>query len=432
MSTRPEGQASSHHEHRHVSGADTARAREGRAPDGHARLARVVEALLGALTTWEVARALATRGAAAVGATGAAICGGAPGELRLILAHGAHAGELVPLGRGATVSSGPLVEVHAAGEAAWIEGADALGRAFPGVRAAAGEVGAVACLPLATASGTVAGVLALEWTAPPDGEARAAAAALARLAAPALRRAERHDAVREARALAEAEAREARRHRRQQDQLMAVAGHDLRTPLQTVIMGARLLFQQGPLNASQAVTGARITRSAERAAGIIRDLLDLGRARQGLSVRIAPRPADLGALARAAVLELEQAHPGRLIICTVQGDASGVWDAGRLSRVVTNLAHNAVEHGGPRARVSVDVRGEAAAVRLSVHHDGPAVPPDRLALVLDPAGGHTGLGLAIVREIVRAHGGALTARSSPEAGTVFEVTLPRRAPAPAP
>jgi signal transduction histidine kinase len=253
-----------------------------------------------------------------------------------------------------------------------------------------------------------------------------------RFAAPALHRALRHDVVRDGAADAEARAREAHRRARQHEHLMAVAGHDLRTPLQTVIMGARLVTQQGLLTPAQAVTAGRMARSAERAAGIIRDLLDLGRARQGMAVRITPRPTDLGALAAAAVVELEQAYPERVICCTVRGDAAGVWDAGRLSRVLSNLVQNALEHGGPLARVAVEVDGQADAVRLAVRHDGPPMSRERIARVLEPASGHAGLGLAIVREIVRAHGGAVAARSSPEDGTVFEVALPRQVPATAP
>jgi signal transduction histidine kinase len=391
--------------------------------DERARLDRAVDALLGALTPWEVARALVTLGAAAAGATGAAVAAFRRDALELLLAQGAHGGELVPLGRSSWIDRGPLADALRTATPVWLEDSDAAHGDPP-------SPAALAALPLRVRSGTlVVGVLAFEWTTPPTPDARAAAAEVARLGAPALHRALRNDVERDRAADAEVRAREAHRRARQQEHLMAVAGHDLRTPLQTVIMGARLVTQQGLLTPAQAVTAGRMARSAERAAGIIRDLLDLGRARQGLAVRIAPRPADLGALAEAAVVELEQAYPERVIGCTVRGDAAGVWDAGRLSRVLSNLVQNALEHGGSRARVGVEVDGERDEVRLTVRHDGPPMSRERIARVLDPASGHAGLGLAIVREIVRAHGGALAARSSPEDGTVFEVALPRQSPA---
>ncbi|BDG03201.1 sensor histidine kinase [Anaeromyxobacter oryzae] len=398
-----------------------------------AALAPLEEALAEAVTAWEVARAISARALPLLDADAAALHVDRGGRrLELVLAQeGAGAGaQLVPLA--GTAPADRLVASAIRGREVWI-----VDTAELAVRVPEGPVPkALAVLPVVTRTGTVLGALALAWqrTGPPDAAARALALIVADRCAVALRRALRHDAEHRARVAAEAELAIARRLASVQDHLMAVVGHDLRTPLQTVIMGARLL-QRANVDA-QATTLARIQRSAERAAGIIRDLLDLGRVRHGLGLRMAPRDADLPAICRAAVLELQQAHPGRAVEVLVEGDGQGEWDPERLTQVVANLAGNALVHGGARARVVVRVDGtEEAAVSLRVWNDGPVIPATRLARLFEPFRGEVdpgdpspGLGLAIVREIVRAHGGVVSVRSTLDEGTAFEVRLPRRAP----
>lgn len=404
----------------------------GSSPD--VALASFEAALAEAVTAWEVARAITTRALPLLDADAAtlhAVRGGR--RLELVLAQeGAGAGvQLVPL-QGAAPADRLVVTAFRRG-AVWIDDPAELAGCVP-----EGPIPeALAALPIVTPTRTVLGVLALAWrrSGPPGAPARALAQAVADRCAIALRRALRHEGERRARIAAEAELATARRQAQLQDHLMAVVGHDLRTPLQTVIMGTRLL-QRGDLASAHAATLARMHRSAERAARLIRDLLDLGRARQGLGLRIVPREADLAQICRAAVLELQQAYPGRALDVLVEGDGRGEWDPERLAQVVANLAGNAIVHGGARARVVARVDGsDGAAVRLGVWNDGPAIPPARVARLFEPFDGAAdpgdpspGIGLAIVREIVRAHGGAVSVRSSAGEGTAFEVRLPRRPP----
>ncbi|MCP9955147.1 ATP-binding protein [Actinomadura madurae] len=105
---------------------------------------------------------------------------------------------------------------------------------------------------------------------------------------------------------------------------------------------------------------------------------------------------------------------------------------GRLSRVVGNLLDNAERYAGTAVRLSL--REEAGAAVLRVADDGPGVPPgDRERIFerfvrLDDArsrdDGGAGLGLAIARDLVLAHGGAITVGDAPGGGALFEVRLP--------
>jgi signal transduction histidine kinase len=75
-------------------------------------------------------------------------------------------------------------------------------------------------------------------------------------------------------------------------------------------------------------------------------------------------------------------------------------------------------------------------VRIAVHNEGPAIPPEEQARIFEPFGRGRGaaavatgwgLGLTLVRGCAEAHGGALAVTSSPERGTRFTLRLPRDA-----
>jgi PAS domain S-box-containing protein len=217
-----------------------------------------------------------------------------------------------------------------------------------------------------------------------------------------------------------------------QERFVAIVGHDLRTPLSVISLGASTIAQRGGLAPEQQVTLDRITRSAQRMREIIHELLDVVRARQGLGIPVVRGQADLAEIARRAVAELGELSSERPLAIEVRGDTSLEGDPARLLQVVSNLVGNAVQHGsGP---VRIEIAGTADEVTLSVHNDGSPIAPDMMSTLFEPfrrgpardAGrsGSLGLGLFIVREVVRAHGGEVEVESG-EDGTNFTVRLPR-------
>jgi signal transduction histidine kinase len=150
---------------------------------------------------------------------------------------------------------------------------------------------------------------------------------------------------------------------------------------------------------------------------------------------IAPVAMDLDEVCRRVVDELVAIEPGRTIELDLSSDGRGIWDPARIAQVVSNLVSNALQHGAKQGTVRVSVGGDEEEVALTVRNQGPPIAPELLAVMFEPfcrgsalrdsrARG-LGLGLYIVREIVNAHGGAITVESTLERGTAFTIRLPR-------
>jgi PAS domain S-box-containing protein len=241
--------------------------------------------------------------------------------------------------------------------------------------------------------------------------------------------------------------RTAQRAIRARDDVLAVVAHDLRSPLNTILLQAQLLGRDGPEPERRSQKpGAIIERAAGRMTRLINDLLDVARMEAGrLSIDRAPvavndvlsltveakRP-----IAAAASLEVE---------LDVAPNLPAIWaDRHRLLQVLENLIGNAIKFTPAGGRISVGAKPRGREISFWVADTGPGISPDDLPHVFDrfwqtrearPHG--AGLGLAIVKGLVEAHGGRIWAESRLGHGTTFHFTVPRapratfhRAPSP--
>jgi signal transduction histidine kinase len=223
--------------------------------------------------------------------------------------------------------------------------------------------------------------------------------------------------------------------------LLGMLGHDMRSPLNTIVMTAASL---ATLNAGEQVSlaAARLIRSGTSMRALLDDLVDFNRTNLGLGLRVAPSDIDLASVVADEVEQLRGAHPSQQIELVATGDTRGRWDGARLQQLLRNLVSNAIKYGSPNTPVRVALRGEEADVRLEVTNSGPPIDPSALNGIFDPLTRGSaptdsqyvrdglGLGLFIVREIATAHGGAVEARSDGE--TTLALRLPRRSRTEAP
>jgi two-component system, sensor histidine kinase and response regulator len=219
---------------------------------------------------------------------------------------------------------------------------------------------------------------------------------------------------------------------RLQEMFTAVLGHDLRNPLNAILTAAFLLDKRSDDEAVRD-TARRILTSGKRMTRMIENMLDLTRARLAGGIPLNRSHADLAAVVERVVQELRTTHPSRRIETVILGEVTGEWDVDRLQQIASNLIGNAIQHGDPNGAVFVRVDGTASeTVSLSVVNDG-VIPRETLPTIFDPfrsgprgQSEGLGLGLYIAQQIAIAHHGRILVESSPDAGTVFTVTMPRR------
>jgi signal transduction histidine kinase len=217
------------------------------------------------------------------------------------------------------------------------------------------------------------------------------------------------------------------------EHFIAVLGHDLRTPLAAISLGAQTLACDA-LPAEQRKLVDRIISSARRMRGLVSSLLDLARAKMGPGIELAlTEVADLAAPLHHVVAELETSHPGCQIRASYRLEGPVRCDPDRVGQLLSNLLANALHHGTAGRPIEVDVAQSGGVLRVMVHNDG-VIAPKAAARLFQPysrgdngSSNGLGLGLYIACEIARAHGGTLAVDSTEERGTRFTFSLPRPA-----
>jgi signal transduction histidine kinase len=224
------------------------------------------------------------------------------------------------------------------------------------------------------------------------------------------------------------------------DEFVAMATHELRTPLSALDLQLQQLqrqLKQQALGVEQLGQGVeKVRQHAQRLNQLLAQLMDVSRISKGL-LELQCELVDLADLVRELVARYEEllAAAG----CSVQVNASppvlGKVDRLRLEQVLTNLLTNAMKYA-PGKPLELEVRQEGADVLVSVKDQGPGIPRETLERIFHrferASGRHhresLGLGLYIARQIARAHGGELVVDSHLGQGTRFTLRLPSAEP----
>jgi len=222
-----------------------------------------------------------------------------------------------------------------------------------------------------------------------------------------------------------------------QRDFVANVSHELKTPL-TSIQGFSQAMLDGTVDSGPALTKAAgiIKTEADRMYRLVVDLLDLARFDAG-TVVLDRKALDLSKLLTHVVNQLiPQAAEARVkLSLDVEPLPTCVGDEDRLAQVFTNLVDNAIKHTPVNGFVKLNARSEAGLVRIEIIDSGKGIPEEHLSRIFErfykvdgsrkeESKPGTGLGLAIAQQIVQAHEGSLSVRSTLGEGSVFEVTIP--------
>jgi two-component system OmpR family sensor kinase len=216
---------------------------------------------------------------------------------------------------------------------------------------------------------------------------------------------------------------------------MADAAHELRTPLTALYLQTGMLARASS-EAEREAAMSTLAAGVQRAIRLVEQMLAL--ARQEPRADSQPVPVRLDELAREIVAELVPlADAGRIDLGVAAAQpATVIADPDALRTLLRNLIDNAVRYTPAGGRVDVTVESSATGARVTVTDDGPGIPAEERARVLDrfyrragTTATGSGLGLAIVKAIADAHGATVSLTDGP-AGKGLAVTAAFPAPAP--
>jgi signal transduction histidine kinase len=226
---------------------------------------------------------------------------------------------------------------------------------------------------------------------------------------------------------------------RMRDDFMSIVSHEVRTPLNGLILETQLRKLHLARDNADAFTLDKIRAMVERderqiksLIHLIEDMLDVSRIRTGkLSIR--PKCFDLAQLVVGLVGNFSQQATeaeSSISVDAVQ-PVIGTWDEFRIEQVIANLLTNALRYGAKSpVHVKVYLENDMACVDVADH--GVGISEENQARIFQQfervsanhVSGGLGLGLYICEQIVAAHGGTIGVQSAIGEGALFHVSLP--------
>jgi signal transduction histidine kinase len=218
---------------------------------------------------------------------------------------------------------------------------------------------------------------------------------------------------------------------------VANVSHDLKTPLSVIRMFAETLdMGRLPDEARRREYYRVISRESERLSRLIDNVLDFSRIEGGRR-RYDIAPAAVEPLVREAVeaFDYPLAQQGFKVDVRVAPDLPEVpMDAAAVGQALANLVDNAIKYSAERRSLLVEAALDGSWLTLSVADEGIGIPAAEHARIFEKfyrigrsetqGRRGSGVGLALVRHVAEAHGGEVTVRSAPGAGSRFTLRLP--------
>ncbi|WP_050462895.1 sensor histidine kinase [Herbaspirillum autotrophicum] len=213
-----------------------------------------------------------------------------------------------------------------------------------------------------------------------------------------------------------------RENSRLRERFIAILGHDVRTPLSAMLLGADLI---GKLTSDEkiAAVSMKIKRSGLRIRGLIDDVTDFTRANASSALPLCLKPVDnLASDLEHVIGELAAAYPERSLQRNFTLTGALRCDPKRISQLLSNLIVNAIVHGFAHTDILVTASNQGSRLRIAVANRGKPVADETRQRMFMPfsRGAGTeqtdglGLGLYIASEIAKSHAGSLRLESTGE------------------
>lgn len=215
--------------------------------------------------------------------------------------------------------------------------------------------------------------------------------------------------------------------------LLAIAAHDLRTPLAIIDSSAQYLARKG-----LSATPEQIAKRTEQIRAAVRSLLKLfdstiGRARDRQGLSFISQRHDLVQIIREVAHTYSELLPGFEPELDLPGRLEIPLDRVMIEQVLGNLLSNSIKFTTDWPRVRIWIEDAPESVRIYVRDWGIGIPEsERTSIFTEHRRGSnvgkirgTGLGLALVKHALELHRGSIRLVNLDDPGTTFEITLPR-------
>jgi signal transduction histidine kinase len=220
------------------------------------------------------------------------------------------------------------------------------------------------------------------------------------------------------------------------DEFLAIVSHDLRSPLDVIVINAALLGENappGPVQARLQKWAKNIERSAGSMERLLSDLLDVARF-EGGDFAIRPQLHDAVGLVKASVETFAPlaSHYGlRLDVDIPAEPVMASYESDRMVQVMSNIVRNAIQFTRPGGSIVISLTPLPDGCRIAVSDTGQGIREQELSKIFErfrqlKAGDRRGLGLGlyIAKRIVDAHRGKIWVESAVGRGSTFFIDLP--------
>ncbi|MBK8429802.1 MAG: HAMP domain-containing histidine kinase [Chloroflexi bacterium] len=217
---------------------------------------------------------------------------------------------------------------------------------------------------------------------------------------------------------------------------LALAAHDLRTPLTAIRGYADLVLRQQTADNRTSQYLRTIINQTDFLDKLVQDVLDLEAIRQG-QLRVELSRQDLGAILHTAVTAALPVAESQQVNLYLSLPVQPIWakvDGKRIQQIVHNLISNSVRYTDRAGEIEVALHLDTAATCLiTVRDTGDGITPERLPYLFklsyelpesEKQQRGTGIGLYLVQMLTQLHGGTVSVNSIVGEGTTFAVQLP--------